>query len=357
MLQFISSFLFCKNINIDPKKSENIEKIENTENQTKIDDPNVMKLTLELPMKTIMRNEDEVQYLQLIRKILAHGTSVSGRNGLVYSIFGYSMRFSLRDGNFPLLTTKKVAWKTCFRELIWFLNGYTSNQKLQEQGVHIWNDNGTREFLDSRGLVNNKVNDLGPVYGHQWRHFNAEYIDCDTDYDGKGIDQIQNIINALKDPKERYSRRLLLSAWNPCQLEQMVLPPCHVMCQFNVQNVFNSTTNTYQDQLSCALYQRSGDVGLGVPFNIASYSFLTNLIAHYCDLNLGDFVYFLGDAHIYNNHIEALQLQLEREPFAFPKISISPDSPRERIEDYTENDIVWDTNYVSHPSIYMKMVA
>ena len=175
------------------------------------------------------------------------------------SVFGYSMRYPLRDGVIPLLTTKRVAWKTCFHELIWFIRGCTDNKKLIEKNVHIWDANATREFLDSRGLTENEENDLGPVYGHQWRHFNAPYSNCHENYDGLGIDQLQNIINMLNDPEQRTSRRLVLSAWNPCQLDEMALPPCHVLMQFYVKE---------DKYLSCSLYQRSGDVGLGVPFNM-----------------------------------------------------------------------------------------
>ena len=211
---------------------------------------------------------DENQYLSLIRDILDDGEEIKGRNGTTKAIFGSAMHFDLSDNKIPILTTKKVAWKTCLKELLWFIKGSTSNKELQQQNVKIWNGNATREFLDSRGLSNLEENDLGPVYGHQWRFFNAEYETCMHNYNGKGVDQLQNVINLLRNPETRSSRRIIMSAWNPCQLEQMALPPCHVMCQFNVIG----------DKLSCSMYQRSGDVGLGVPFNIASYSFLTLLL-------------------------------------------------------------------------------
>ena len=181
-----------------------------------------------------------------------------------------------------------MAWKTCLKELLWFIKGSTSNKELQEQNVKIWNGNATREFLDSRGLSHLEENDLGPVYGHQWRFFNAEYETCMHNYKGKGVDQLQNVVNLLKNPATRSSRRIIMSAWNPCQLDQMALPPCHVMCQFNVIG----------DKLSCSMYQRSGDVGLGVPFNIASYSFLTHLLAHHCGLKAHEFVYYLKLTHL-----------------------------------------------------------
>ena len=289
---------------------------------------------------------EEQQYLQLIRDILDKGHDEMSRNGKVRSLFGYSMRFSLKDGTLPLLTTKKVAWKTCFHELCWFIRGSTNNKELQEKKVRIWDANASREFLDSRGLTDRPEGDLGPVYGHQWRHFNAPYKSCDTNYDGEGIDQLQNIINDLKNPETRSSRRLIMSAWNPQQLDEMALPPCHVLVQFNVRQ---------GKYLSCSLYQRSGDVGLGVPFNIASYSFLTHILAKHCDLIPEDFVYFLGNSHIYEDHIEPLKEQINREPYDFPKISIK--TKHENIDDYTLDDLIWLSTYDYHSTIKMAMVA
>lgn len=288
----------------------------------------------------------ENQYIQLIRDILKNGNYEKSRNGITYSIFGNMMKFSLKDGLLPLLTTKKVAWKTCFHELMWFISGSTSNQLLQNKGVHIWDKNASRNFLDSQGLPNLEENDLGPVYGHQWRHFNAPYTTSSTDYTGKGIDQLQNIIDQLKDPSKRGSRRLIMSAWNPQQLNEMALPPCHILAQFNVRN------NQY---LSCALYQRSGDVGLGVPFNIASYSLLTHILAKHCGLVADEFVYFLGNAHIYEEHLDALKQQILREPLSFPRIQIQ--NQHASIEEYTIDDIMWITPYQSHSVIKMEMKA
>lgn len=293
-----------------------------------------------------MDQHPEQQYLNLINEILQNGFTETTRNGITKSIFGYNMRFSLQDGCLPLLTTKKVAWKSCFKELMWFIKGSTDNQELIDQKVSIWNANSTREFLDSRNLFNNDVNDLGPVYGHQWRHFNAKYINCKTDYTDQGIDQLQNIINLLQTKEGRQSRRLVMSAWNPCQIDEMALPPCHVLIQFNV----------HQDKyLSCSLYQRSCDVGLGVPFNIASYSFLTHIIAKHCDLIPYQFVYFMGNAHIYENHIDAMKEQYTRSPYNFPKISIN--NKFDNINDYTINNIDWVEPYNSHSTIKMDMSA
>ena len=285
---------------------------------------------------------DEYQYLSLIRDILEHGTMVEGRNGKALTVFGAAMHFNLSDGTIPILTTKRVAWKTCAKELFWFLKGNTNNNDLKAVNVHIWDANASRDFLDSRGLQHLEENDLGPVYGHQWRHFNAPYTTCNADYYGKGIDQIQYIINCLKDPVERYSRRLVMSAWNPQQLDEMGLPPCHILAQFNVIG----------NKLSCSLYQRSGDVGLGVPFNIASYSLLTHILAKHCNLEPMEFVYYLGNSHIYDDHINELKEQIERTPFSLPKIEIL--NIHEKIEDYSLDDIKL-SEYKSHAAIKMEM--
>lgn len=285
---------------------------------------------------------DENQYIALLNNILNEGEKVEGRNGITLTIFGCSMHFNLQNNTMPILTTKKVAWKTVSKELFWFIKGSTNNEILQKQNVKIWNKNASREFLDSRNLQYLKENDLGPVYGHQWRFFNAPYLNCSTDYSGKGIDQLQYIINCLKDPKERYSRRLIMSAWNPQQIDEMALPPCHVLVQFNV----------IRDELSCSLYQRSGDVGLGVPFNIASYSLLTHILAKHCNLVAKDFIYNLGNAHIYDNHIEEMKIQSKRIPYEFPKINIK--NKYETIEEYSLEDIEIE-NYKSYDTIKMEM--
>jgi len=291
-------------------------------------------------------DSEENQYLNLIKTILNTGSLEESRNGITKSIFGYSMRFSLRDGQLPLITTKRLAWKTCFNELMWFIRGSTNNAELVAAGVHIWDANSTRDFLDSRGLKKNAEGDLGPVYGHQWRHFNAAYTDCHTDYTGKGVDQLAYIIDALKTPESRSSRRLVMSAWNPCQIDEMALPPCHVLAQFNVTN---------GKYLSCSLYQRSGDVGLGVPFNIASYSFLTHLLAKHCGLIAEEFILFLGNAHIYEEHIQVLEQQILRTPFKFPKINIQ--EKRDNIEDYKVRDIEWIEPYKFCETLKMQMKA
>ena len=259
-----------------------------------------------------IRKHCERQYLDLIKNIIKYGTIEKTRNGATRTLLGQSMRFDLTNNTMPILTTKKMAWKTCLRELLWFVNGKTSNNILKEQNVKIWNDNASRDFLNSRNLFHLNEGDLGPVYGHQWRHFNAKYINCDTDYTGQGVDQLQNVIDMLKDPKERKSRRIIMSAWNPLQLDEMALPPCHILCQFHVIG---------KDELSCSLYQRSGDVGLGIPFNIASYSFLTHLLAVHCQLKPKEFIHHIGNAHIYEDHVRPLLKQMKKNQNLFHNYS------------------------------------
>ena len=295
-----------------------------------------------------MENHEEQQYLNLIKNILENGTWEEGRNGKTKSIFGNMMRFSLKDGKIPILTTKKTAWKTCLKELLWFIRGDTDNKLLQEQGVHIWDGNTTREFLDSRGLTDYREGLIGPGYGFQWRHFGGDYDSsaAGVKEGGKpGVDQLQQIIDALKDPAQRTSRRLIMSAWNPQQLDQMALPPCHILCQFNVHD---------GNKLSCSMYQRSNDEACGTSFNIASYSFLTHLIAKHCGLEAYEFVYFKGNCHIYEEHVDGLKLQITREPYPFPTVSIK--QVRENINDYCVDDFEIH-NYQHHEPIKFQMVA
>lgn len=297
-------------------------------------------------MKKIFCNE--TQYLNLVKTVLEEGERRIGRNGTTLSYFGTQMRFSLKNTRIPLLTTKRLAWKTCLKELLWFLQGKTDNKLLKEQNVHIWDGNASREFLDSRGLTNYDEDDLGPVYGFQWNNFNGTYNNH-NDYKTDGINQLDYIIKALKNKdinskeENRYSRRLIVSAWNPCQIEQMALPPCHVLFQFYVNS---------NDELSCSLYQRSGDIGLGVPFNIASYSFLTHLIARHVGLKPGYLIHTIGDAHIYEEHIDQLKLQLKSPIYESPKIYIK--HKRESIYDYVFDDFQL-LDYKFNTKISMKM--
>jgi thymidylate synthase len=289
----------------------------------------------------------ESQYLHMIKNIMKNGIKEKGRNGITYTQIGGIMRFPLENNEIPFMTTKKLAWKVCLKELLWFMRGETDNKILQNENVKIWNGNGTRDFLDSRGLHNLRDNDLGPVYGHQWRYWNAKYspMGCEDDYKGQGIDQLKNIIDDLKESKKtgESSRRLIMTAWNPEQINEMALPPCHVLSQFHL---------TEGDKLSCTLYQRSADMGLGVPFNIASYAFLTHIIAKMCDLKPKEFVHFLGNAHIYDDHIESLRTQIIKEPFEPPTLEIV--QKRDKIEDYILSDFKIN-NYNYHDTINMKM--
>ena len=256
------------------------------------------------------------QYLQLVQHIIDHGTEKTDRTGTgTKSCFGYQMRFNLAEG-FPLVTTKKLHLKSIIHELLWFLKGDTNIQYLKEHGVRIWD-----EWADANG-------DLGPVYGKQWRSWEAP--------NGVVIDQISELIEQIKKTPD--SRRLIVSAWNVGDLSKMALMPCHNMFQFYVAD----------GKLSCQLYQRSADVFLGVPFNIASYALLTMMIAQVCDLQYGDFVHSFGDVHLYNNHMEQANLQLSRKPFSLPTMKINPevkDIFAFQYEDFTLE------NYECHPGI------
>jgi thymidylate synthase len=256
------------------------------------------------------------QYHQLMRTVLETGTFKNDRTGTgTYSIFGYQMRFNLEEG-FPLVTTKKVHVRSIIHELLWFLKGETNIQYLKENGVSIWD-----EWADENG-------NLGPVYGYQWRCWPAR--------DGGAIDQIKNLIEMIR--KNPDSRRLIVTAWNPADVDKMALPPCHSLFQFYVAD----------GRLSCQLYQRSADIFLGVPFNIASYALLTMMVAQVCDLKPGDFVHTFGDAHLYSNHIEQAKLQLSRDFRQLPYMKLNPevkDIFGFRFEDFTLE------NYDPHPHI------
>lgn len=286
-------------------------------------------------------NFDEYQYLDLVKKIFREGELRSNRTGInTLSLFGEQMIFNLQHF-FPLLTTKKVPFKTVLKELLWFISGSTDSKVLNKQGVKIWDANGSKQFLESNGFPNREEGDIGPIYGHQWRHYSAEYVDCNTDYTGKGVDQLQQCIEMIKnDPN---SRRIIVNSWNSSQLKDMALPPCHVMFQFNVRE---------SKYLDCKLYQRSGDIGLGVPFNIASYALLVYMISHLTKLTPGKFIHTFGDVHLYVNHVEQLKLQLTREPFNFPKLKIVGDI--KSIDDFKEDNFQL-IDYKHHDVIKMDM--
>ena len=295
-----------------------------------------------VPSPSFAAPYSEQQYLDLVRDIIDTGVERSDRTGVgTFSKFGVQMRWNLRSGAFPLLTTKRVFFRAVAEELFWFLRGETHVRSLQERGVRIWDANATREFLDGRGLTYRDEGDLGPVYGFQWRHFGAPYVTHETDYTGKGADQIQTVVQQLKT--DRDSRRILLSAWNPCAIPHMALPPCHVLAQWYVDG----------DELYCQLYQRSGDMGLGVPFNIASYALLTCILAKVAGLVPAELITVIGDAHVYKNHVAALETQLTREPFPFPSLALRR---RERPEDYTLEDVSL-AGYEPHPPIRMDMAV
>jgi len=242
------------------------------------------------------------QYLDLMRHVLENGAQKHDRTGTgTISVFGYQMRFNLQDG-FPLVTTKKLHLKSIIHELIWFLSGDTNIQYLKDNGVKIWD-----EWADADG-------NLGPVYGYQWRSWPTP--------DGRHIDQISQVVKTLKTNPD--SRRIMVSAWNVGDVEHMALPPCHSLFQFYVEPP-NPLKGGTKGKLSCQLYQRSADIFLGVPFNIASYALLTMMMARVCDLEYGDFIHTFGDAHLYNNHIEQTHLQLSREPRPLPIMKINPD--------------------------------
>ena len=285
---------------------------------------------------------EERQYLDAIRDILDTGAERGDRTGTgTISKFGIQMRFDLRR-SFPLLTTKRVFWRGVAEELLWFISGSTDARALQEKGIHIWDGNASREYLDSIGLTEREEGDLGPVYGFQWRHFGAEYSGRDADYAGKGVDQLRELIHKIRTSPN--DRRLVLTAWNPTDIPIMALPPCHMFCQFYVAH----------GELSCQLYQRSGDMGLGVPFNIASYALLTRLVAHVCGLRAGELSHVIGDAHVYSNHVEPLREQLRRDPRPFPTLEIRTDT--DDIDKIVFGDLKID-NYTPDKKIEMKMAV
>lgn len=256
------------------------------------------------------------QYLDLMRHVLENGVDKSDRTGTgTRSVFGYQMRFDLSAG-FPIVTTKKLHLRSIIHELLWFIRGETNIRYLKENGVSIWD-----EWADENG-------DLGPIYGVQWRSW--------PDYKGGTIDQLSQVVEQIRTNPD--SRRLIVSAWNPAQIEQMALPPCHLLFQFYVAN----------GKLSCQLYQRSGDIFLGVPFNIASYALLTMMVAQVCDLKPGEFIHTLGDAHLYRNHLEQARLQLTREPLPLPTMKLNPAC--RQLSDFKFEDFTLE-GYEAHPHI------
>lgn len=296
-----------------------------------------------------MAQHQELKYLSLLEKIVRDGKARGDRTGTgTLSLFGEQMRFDISTC-LPVLTTKFVPWKSCIRELLWFLSGSTDATILQRQGVKIWDGNSSRSFLDSRGLHDLPEGDIGAGYGHQWRHFGAPYTTCKDNYDNKGFDQIAFIIDELKHNPT--SRRIFLSAWNPAALDEMALPPCHVTAQFYVEFDDDGTKH-----LSCQMYQRSVDTFLGCPWNIMSYAALTHILAKITNMKPKELIMCLGDVHIYSNHLDQVKEQLTREPYPFPKLIIS-DTVKDKSLDELNIDDFQLEGYKYHPSIKATMAV
>ncbi|KAF5277603.1 hypothetical protein FQA39_LY06096 [Lamprigera yunnana] len=289
------------------------------------------------------KEHEEYQYLNHIRQILNKGIKRGDRTGVgTYSIFGAQMRFSLRNNVIPLLTTKRVFWRGVAEELLWFIKGSTNAKELTEKKVHIWDANSSRQFLDQMGFTDREEGDLGPVYGFQWRHFGASYKGVNANYEGEGVDQLSEVIETIRNRPT--DRRIIMCAWNPVDLPKMALPPCHCLAQFFVAD----------GELSCLMYQRSADMGLGVPFNIASYALLTIMIAAVTGLKPGEFIHTLGDSHVYCSHVEPLQEQLQRVPRPFPRLYLKRQVSS--IDDFKIEDFDL-VDYNPYPMIKMEMAV
>lgn len=299
------------------------------------------EMNTQLPSK-----EEEKKYLNLMKNTMLDGELRMDRTRVgIISVFGKELEFDLHRGNcFPLFTTKRVFFRGVAEELFFFLSGKTNVKILQDRDVHIWDGNSSREYLDNNGLQWLREGDLGKFYGFQWRHFGADYTNCDEDYTGCGYDQVAEIVRLIKEAPT--SRRILLSGWNPCDLNKCCLPPCHVLYQFYV--------NCEEKTLSLQMYQRSADLFLGVPFNIASVAIFVYLMAKTCDLLPDKIKICFGDTHLYSNHLESVLTQIEREPLGFPKLLIK--EKRDKLEDYTIEDLEL-VDYKCHGAIKAKMAV
>lgn len=286
-----------------------------------------------------LNNKNEQAYLNLLHQVLTEGTEKGDRTGTgTLSHFGAQLRFDLASG-FPLLTTKKVHFKSIVYELLWFLSGSTHVDYLQKNGVRIWNEWATAE---QTARFNRPEGDLGPVYGHQWRNYGASKNAEEARYNNDGVDQITQVVEQIKSNPN--SRRLIVSGWNPGEAEQVALPPCHTLFQFFVAD----------NKLSCQLYQRSADLFLGVPFNIASYALLTHMVAQVCGLGVGEFIWTGGDCHIYQNHREQVELQLTRSLYELPTLMLNPDVDDIFAFNYEDISV---NGYESHPAIKAKVAV
>jgi thymidylate synthase len=291
--------------------------------------------------------KQEHGYLELLGKILEEGEERHGRNGITKGLFGERLEFDLKKG-FPLLTTKKMFWRGIVEELLWFLKGSTDANELKAKGVHIWDGNTTREFLDAKGLCDYAEGECGPIYGYQWRCFGGDYPKLEN-----GMDQIKYLLQELTT--NPHGRRAILSGWNPKQLHQMCLPPCHVLYNFYMSS----------KGLSCQMYQRSCDTCAGLPFNIASTSLLTTILAKLLHVEPHRVIIVIGDTHIYEEHYDGAKEQVTREPMAFPTMSIAKDAPP--VDASVEQKLAWLEelalhdfvlqDYQSHPTIKFPMVA
>ncbi|KAF7127703.1 hypothetical protein RHSIM_Rhsim11G0179300 [Rhododendron simsii] len=321
-----TTYVRVKNSTAEPLSRTNGKISDNCSDSAKFD---VKKFSF-LP-KMIFEKHEEYLYLRLVEDIISNGISKDDRTG---------------TGTLSKFGCQKVFWRGVVEELLWFISGSTNAKVLQEKGIHIWDGNASRDYLDrqvqSIGLADREEGDLGPVYGFQWRHFGARYTNMHADYTGLGFDQLLDAIDKIKNKPD--DRRIILSAWNPSDLKLMALPPCHMFAQFYVAD----------GELSCQMYQRSADMGLGVPFNIASYALLTCMIAHVCDLVPGDFVHVIGDAHVYLNHIRPLQEQLQKLPKPFPILKINPQ--KKDIDSFVAADFEL-IGYEPHQKIGMKMAV
>lgn len=293
-------------------------------------------------------NHPEIQYINVLKNVLVNGVEKTDRtNTGTISCSGLKIDIPL-DFGFPILTTKKVSFHAIKEELLWFIAGCTDNKVLKDKNIHIWDGNSTKEFHKTRGLdIVYEEDDCGPIYSFQYRHWGAEYKTCKDDYSNQGIDQLKNVVESLKTDPD--SRRHIVSAWNVSDLNKMVLPPCHSFYQF-----YTCLNENKERELTCMLFQRSSDVGLGLPYNISSYSLLTYIVAHLCGYKAKKLSIFLGDCHVYKNHIDALKTQIDRFPMKWPTLKITRNFTD--IDDIRSTDFELE-NYVSHPFISMKMAV